>query len=269
MTASPQALTNTATRHSFISQGTIDGWSLPLQVVDALAAGEQAHTPLLAGFNSGELRSQRIFLPPVPASEAVYEEAIRCGYGDLADSFLNLYPASDMAQSTLDTFRDAIYGWAVERLVRAQTVQGLPAYLYIFDHCYPAARERDLCAFHASELPYVFGQIGDNAALSPNWPIPRGETDVALSSAMIDYWVSFASTGAPASGGGPPWQPYADGQSYLHFADQPLARHDPLPGMFEMQDQLVNRRWEAGQRSFINVGINAGRTCAAATTSEE
>ncbi|WP_417484726.1 carboxylesterase/lipase family protein [Maricaulis salignorans] len=264
-----QELIDAATRSGVPSQGTIDGWSLPLQVVDALEAGEQAQTPLLAGFNSGELRSQRVFLPPVPASEAEYEAAIQCGYGDLADSFLSLYPASDMAQSTLDTFRDAIYGWAAERLVQAQSANGLASYLYIFDHCYPAARERDLCAFHASELPFVFGQIGDDAALSPNWPIPRSEADRALSTSMIDYWVSFAATGSPDSETGPSWHHYADNQSYLHFTDQPLARQDLLSGMFEMQNELVNRRREAGQQWFINVGVNAGRSCPAVSTPAE
>jgi para-nitrobenzyl esterase len=256
-----QALTDAATQQRFASQGTIDGWSLPRQVVDTLEAGAQAPTPVLAGFNSGELRSQRLFLPAAPESAAVYEDTIRCGYGDLADAFLDLYPASDMAQSTLDTFRDAIYGWAVERLVRTQSDAGVLAYLYIFDHCYEAARARDLCAFHASELPFVFGRTGDETDFPPNWPVPHGEREDTLSSAMMDYWVSFAATGSPSSQAGPAWPPYADGQAYLHFADRPRAGRDPLPGMFEMQDALVHRRRAQGEQWFVNVGVNADPSC--------
>ena len=44
-----------------------------------------------------------------------------------------------------------------ERMVRQHSAAGNPAFLYLFDHCYPAARARGQCAFHASELPYVFG----------------------------------------------------------------------------------------------------------------
>jgi para-nitrobenzyl esterase len=260
-----QALTDAATRQRFVSQGTIDGWALPRQVVDALEADTQAKTPLLAGFNSGELRSQRAFLPPLPESEAAYEDAIRCGYRDLADDFLQIYPASDMAQSTLDTFRDAIYGWAVERLVHDQSADGQPAYLYIFDHCYDAARTRDLCAFHASELPFVFGRTGDVRAFPPNWPVPDSEASRALSGAMIDYWVSFAATGTPQSGSGPAWEPYSDGQSYLRFADHPVAGRNPVPGMFEMQEELVRRRRAQDENWFINVGVNAAPSCATAT----
>ena len=49
--------------------------------------------PVLAGFNSGEIRSLTPLAPPVPASAAVYESTIRDRYGDLADAFLKLYPS--------------------------------------------------------------------------------------------------------------------------------------------------------------------------------
>lgn len=258
-TMDAQSLTDAATRNGFVSQGTIDGWALKRQVVETFDAGEQAKVPLLAGFNSGELRSQRAFVPPVPVSRELYEKAIRLGYGDLAPEFLRLYPSSDMEQSMLDTLRDAIYGWASERLVRQQSREGQRAYLYIFDHCYQAARKKDLCAFHASELPFVFGKTGDAAKIPVNWPVPDEQAARDLSQVMMDYWVSFAKTGAPSSDAGPPWQAYSEGQSYLHFGERPFAASDPLHGMFEMQEEFVHRRRKAGRQWFIDVGIRAGR----------
>ena len=50
---------------------------LPAQLVDVFDKGEQAPVPLLAGFNSGEIRSLRMLAPPVPASAADYEKTIR------------------------------------------------------------------------------------------------------------------------------------------------------------------------------------------------
>jgi len=252
-----EALTIAATRAGFVPQGTIDGRVLPRQVVDAFDRGEQAHVPVLAGFNSGELRSQRMFLPRPPASAAAYEQAIAARYGDLAPAFLRLYPASDIAESMLATLRDAIYGWATERIVRKQSAAGLPAYLYFFDHCYAAAKARDLCDFHASELPFVFGRIGPRAALPPNWPRPGGEADARLSRAMIAYWTSFARTGRPTASGAPAWRPYADGRSYMRFAAAPKAAHDLLPGMFAMQEAVVKRRRAANRQWFIDVGVAA------------
>ncbi len=241
----------------FAPQATIDGWSLPHQVVEIFDRGEQAKVPLLAGFNSAELRSQRAFVPPPPASAAIYEREIRARYGDLAPAFLRLYPASNLSESMLATLRDAIYGWATERMVRKQTAAGLPAYLYYFDHCYPAARARDLCGFHASELPYVFGQVGADAALPPNWPRPDDPHDQPLADAMTQYWVSFAKTGTPRAPGASAWKPYAADQSYMRFADRPEPGHDLLPGMFEMQEELVARRRRAGVQWFVNVGVAA------------
>src|SRR3546814_5031172 len=71
-----ETLTVAATKAGFAPQGTIDGHVLPRQVIDTFDRGEQARVPLLAGFNSGELRSQRVFLPKPPASAAEYETAI-------------------------------------------------------------------------------------------------------------------------------------------------------------------------------------------------
>lgn len=106
-------------------------------------------------------------------------------------------------------------------MVRALTEAGLPSWLCIFDHCYPAAEARDLCAFHASELPYVSGQIGDASAYSPNWPIPEGEGEQALSDAMIDYWVGFATSGTPSGPDTPDWRFYGADESFMRFSGTP------------------------------------------------
>ncbi len=240
-------------RAPFAAQGTIDGWALREQVVEAFDGGRQARVPLLAGFNSGEIRGQRAFLPPAPPDAAAYEAEIARRYRDLAPAFLRLYPASDIAGSMLATLRDAAYGWAAERMVRQQAAAGLPAYLYIFDHCDAAAAARDLCAFHAAELPYLFGQIGPDARLSPTWPRADGEADRAVSDAMIDHWARFAATGNP----GGDWRPYAEGEAYMRFASGARPGRDLLPGMFEMQEELVSRRRRAGEQWFLNVGVVA------------
>ena len=43
------------------------------------------------------------------------------------------------AREHLATTRDAVYGWTAERLVTKQAEAGVPGYLYLFDHGYPAA----------------------------------------------------------------------------------------------------------------------------------
>ena len=213
---------------------------MPRQLVDVFERGEQAPVPLLAGFNSGEIRSLRFLAPPPPATAEKYEATIRERYGDLADEFLRLYPSTDMQESVLATTRDALYGWTAERLVRNQAALGQPAFLYLFDHGYPAADAAGLHAFHASELPYMFGTPDRTP---PLWPkIPGNATEARMSEAMLNYWSSFARTGEPRAKGEPDWPRYGTTAAYMHFGETPQASQHLLPGMYELHEEAVRRR---------------------------
>ena len=163
-------LANAAPAAGFAPFGAVDGHILPQQLVEIFDKGEQAPVPLLAGFNAGEIRSLRILAPPPPANAAAYESTIRDRYRDLADEFLRLYPSTNMQESIWATTRDALYGWTAERLVKKQTAIGQPAFLYFFDHGYPAEDDAGYHAFHASELPFVFGNTDRTPPLWPKIP---------------------------------------------------------------------------------------------------
>ena len=192
--------------------------------------------------------------PPVPADAATYEKEIRDRYEDLADDFLKLYPSSDMQESIWATTRDSLYGWTAERLVTKQTALGVPSFLYLFDHGYPAADDKGLHAFHASEMPYVFG-TADRAPL--NWPaVPATDAESNLSNAMLDYWASFARSGAPSAAGQPQWPAYGTERAYMAFEDVPRPKTHVLPGMYEFNEQVVCRRRAAGGIPWHwNVGL--------------
>jgi para-nitrobenzyl esterase len=238
----------------FAPFGAIDGKVLPRQLVDAFDRGEQAHVPILAGFNSGEIRSLRVLAPPPPANAADYERLIRERYGDLADEFLRLYPSASLSESVLATTRDALYGWTAERLVKQQSSLGLPSFLYFFDHGYPKADDAGLHGFHASELPFVFGMIDRTP---PFWPkIPADAREKQLSAAMLDYWSSFARTGQPRAANAPDWPAYGSIRAYMAFADSPQPGEHLLPGMYELQETVVERRRANGNVAWNwNVGI--------------
>ncbi len=251
-----QALTDTAAKLGFAPFGVVDGAVLPQQMVDAFDQGKQAAVPVLAGFNQGEIRSLRMLAPKPPADAATYEATIRAKYADLADAFLRQYPAADYQESILATTRDALYGWTAERLVRKQAALGKPAYLYLFDHGYPAMDQADLHAFHASELPYVFGT---QTKTPPRWPkIPAAAGEQALSEAMLDYWASFVRDGRPVAKGGATWPSYGQQRNYMHFAAIPEAKRDLLPGMFALNEQVMCRRRATGTIGWNwNVGLAA------------
>jgi len=250
----PVALTEGAAKAGYFPWGTVDGKILPGQLVDIFDRGEQAPVPMIAGFNIGEIRSLRILAPPVPANAAAYEAAIRERYGDLADAWLKLYPAKDLAETILATPRDALYGWTSERLAIKQTALGQPSYLYLFDHGYPAASEYGLHGFHAAEIPFVFGTAGDTP---PYWPkIPDTVAERKFASAMGDYWVSFAKTGKPEAAGQAAWRPYGKDAAFMAFADVPRPGARLMPGMYALHEAAVCRRRAAGNQPWNwNTGI--------------
>jgi para-nitrobenzyl esterase len=249
-----RALVDAAAAAGYTAFGTVDGRVLPRQIVDVFDRGEQAPVPLLAGFNSGEIRSLTFLTPPAPATAAEYERIIRERYLDLSDEFLRLYPSANVQESMWATTRDALYGWTAERLVRKQTGLGVPAFLYLFDHGYPAADSAGLHAFHASELPYMFGTFDRT---SPLWPkIPATPQEVGYSEAMLGYWSSFARTGRPVAASEPDWPGYGSSGAYMLFADAPHPSHDLYPGMYALHEEAVCRRRTSGDLPWNwNVGI--------------
>jgi para-nitrobenzyl esterase len=260
-----EALTSAAYAARYQVLSTVDGWVLTRQTVETFDRGEQARVPTLAGFNEDEIRA--LFKPPVSPDAKTYVAAIRERYRDLADDFLRLYPPADVEGSTMRAMRDGTFGWGMERLAAKQTAVGVPAYLYFFDHSYPAAEARGLGAFHGIEVPYVFGLIGK--PVPDAWPAaPDTEAEKRLQDTVIDYWTNFARTGSPGAVGGVEWPRYGAIARYLALGAQPVAGVDPTHGAYALHEQAVCRRRSAGDQSWIiNVGVGSSPLPAAAQSS--
>lgn len=249
-----QSLTDEAIAAGYLTWGTIDGKVLPRQTVETFERGEQARVPLLAGYNSGEIRSLRRLLPPQPESAEAYIAAITRSYGDLADEFLELYPSGDIDESMLAATRDAMYGWTAEKMVASQERLNEPSYLYLFDHGYPAADAAGLHAFHAAEIPYVLGNVDRITLAWPAIPDTPGEREFA--STLLRYWATFAKNGDPNAAQAPHWPAYGAQRSMMVFDDGFRVRQGWIGGAFALQERLVCRRLVAGNLAWHwNVGI--------------
>lgn len=250
-----QTIVDGTARTAWFPLGNVDGRLLPRQLVETFDRGEQAPVPVLAGYNEGEIRSLRFLLPPAPASAALYSDEIRARYGDLAEAFLARYPAETMAESMLATTRDALYGWTAERLAAKQTALGAPGFLYYFDHGYPAADEGGFRAFHAAEIPFVFGTTNNTPRYWP--PVPQDARERRLSDAMLGYWAAFARDGLPRAPGEQAWPAYGEDRAYMAFEDAPRPRAGP-PNGYALHEAVVCRRRAAGGLAWHwNVGVIA------------
>lgn len=264
-----QALLARSRETQFVIQGVIDGWVHPTQIFDTFATGAQTPVPLLIGFTGDETRSLggQGFLPATPKSSTAYRALVRRLYGDLSERFLAQYPADDPDNSLHAATRDAFYARPAMRIARDHAANSAPTYLYAFQHTYRSATEMGVGAFHSSDVPFVFGNVGDKGIAPVNWPAPpRDATDLAVSDAMMAYWTAFARDGRPAASGLPDWPRYTGASGdYMRFAHGgAMPSRAFAPGMFELNEDIVAARraaniawWRWENMGLCLQGVNA------------
>ena len=116
--------------------------------------------------------------------------------------------------------------------------------LYYFAQNPPApAGQPAFPAAHASEVPYVFNNLGE-LALFPD----RSEPELAAASApdrkvadqMSSYWVNFARNGNPNGAGLPVWQEHrsASSERAIILDAEPSSESLPTKPRLELYDKL-------------------------------
>jgi para-nitrobenzyl esterase len=82
-----------------------------------------------------------------------------------------------------------------------------PVYLYRFDYSTPLLKLLLVNAAHATELPYVWGNLG--APKDPTLKLGGARTAKAVSKRVRTRWINFATHSKPAGPAGEPdWTPY-------------------------------------------------------------
>ncbi|EFG75080.1 Carboxylesterase [Mycobacterium parascrofulaceum ATCC BAA-614] len=101
-----------------------------------------------------------------------------------------------------------------------------PVYLYRFDYSTPLLKVLLVRAAHATELPYVWGNLG--APKDPTLKLGGRKTAKAVSKRMRTRWVNFAARSTPAGPDGEPdWTPYREGDRACLIIDkQDTVAHD-------------------------------------------
>ena len=175
----------------------VDGWLLPTDVMTIFKKGEQNDVPVLIGSNADEGTA----FMPAKITVAALQSTAKQRFGDNAENFLKLYPATsddEAWKATAAFMRDQTFGVQMRTWARLQMKTGKsPAYLYYFSHIPPGPGGEHYGAYHASEIAYVFGT-------GRNW----ADADRQLSETISSYWVNFATTGNPNAKGLPQWPVY-------------------------------------------------------------
>ena len=205
---------------------------LPRPVAAVFAAGEQARTPLLAGWNGAEMGYLRAGAARFDAAVIGFKARAVNDFGQDAEHLLDAYGFNDdplEASIALSSDRAMVYPtwkWLDQHAGVA------PTFAYRFDR---APADRPFGATHASEIEYVFG------ALSPDRPWT--EDDLRLSTAIGDLWVAFARTGDPGGG----WPRYDGAEPMLMRLDREI-RATPPPELSRLV--LLDRLYASPARAI-------------------
>jgi para-nitrobenzyl esterase len=213
----------------------VDGWFLPESVEAIYAAGKQNRVALLAGWNTDEGNFRGFFRDQAPTPEK-FAEIARERYGDKADMFLKLYPASTEAEakrSAGDIAGDNFIAFGTWKWIEQHTkTLGVPVYRYHFEQNLPLAEP---ASPHAGEIEYVFRVL-------PARKLPWRPEDQQVSELLASYWTNFAKTGNPNGPGLPLWPVYRaeDGYQVMHLGGNPKAGPDDRRERYLFLDSLGN-----------------------------
>lgn len=198
----------------------IDGYLIPEDLSTIFLSGRQNSVDLLAGSNKDENtffggggggrggRGGAAPAPPAPgALVEQYIAASRKTYGELADQFLKLYPATtneEVAIARAQAQNDEI-NWNMRQSAALQAKKGKKAYAYFFTRVpLRDGKPQPNGATHTAEISYMFNHPYSNGALE--WD----DTDRRLADQMSSYWANFMAKGDPNGAGLPRWPAYRD-----------------------------------------------------------
>ena len=215
---------------------TIDGYFFPKPPAAIFAAGEQAHVPLLVGWNSQEMGGNAILGKEQPTPEN-YANAVKKLYGERADEVLKLYPGTneeEIQQSAMDLASDRFLAYSTWKWADMQIKTGgdKPVYRYYYSRPRPAmtaemgnataglaggvVKGGDAAApkappargaVHSAEIEYAMGNLASNKVYA--WT----PDDYKVSKVMQAYFANFIKTHNPNGSGLPNWPAANSGNS--------------------------------------------------------
>jgi len=187
---------------------TIDGYFLSKTVSAIFAAGEQAHVPLLAGWNSAESPARGVLGQAEPTPEG-YAKAIHGLFGEDTETVLKLYPGTtseEVTESATALASDRFIAFSTWKWIDVQArTGGKPVYRYYYQRARPAMNPGKGTAgpahgaAHSVEIEYAMGNLGTNDVYA--WT----PDDQNVSETFQGYFANFVKTGDPNGPSLPAW----------------------------------------------------------------
>lgn len=215
----------------------LDGRLLPRDPWEVFREGCQLQVPLLAGWNSAEVKT-------APATVEAFTAWLRERFPEDHDALLGVYPAGNDREAALSAVAlasDDFMGYSTWKWIELHSgTGGAPVFRYLFDQIVPVPDgpppPDDPGAAHASEIEFVFNTL-DTRRLA--WR----EEDRYVADLMGSYWTNFARTGDPNGPGLPGWPAWdAATRSILRLRATPEAEPEPHRNRYLLLDAIEKRR---------------------------
>ena len=208
----------------------VDGELVPEAPAVVLREGRGLRVPLMIGTNKDEAALFKFMKSPLIP---ITDDRIQKMFEDMAvDNPTIELPSVEQVRTAYEHARHSAMGLGIARDIgfRMPTVwiaeghsRVADVWLYRFDHAAPFLRLIGLGATHATELPYLWGNL-DGGPKDPTFRLGGRRVAEAISERMQERWTSFAHGRNPDAAGAVAWRPYRVAPGGTGSVDAPAPR---------------------------------------------
>lgn len=196
----------------------MDGYVLPVNLLDYFKKGLHNQTPILTGWVTGDGN----FMGDTNISVEDYKKEAQAKYGDKADTFLSVFPAKTTDEVKTVKQKLALLSFAGMPAHLLASFNTKASYVYQFGHVAPDKLNfPNYGAFHTSEVPFVLHNLH---TWNRNWQ----PLDKKIENDFSSYWVNFAKTGNPNGDNLPEWKSYNKQSSTIMVVEDKIESKSEL-----------------------------------------